>query len=68
MLHTIGTWWLHTLDPTDAERLAPALRAWGVPEHITLIGLPPGVALLKIADQQRPLVTTVRLAEAQEVA
>ena len=68
MLNTLGTWWLHTLDPADAGRLTPVLREWGVPEHITLTGLPPGVAVLKIADQKRPLVTTVRLAEPQEVA
>ncbi len=67
LLDTTGTWWLHTLDQADARRLEPLLRAWGVPAQLTLTGLPPGIALLKVAGRERPLVTTVRLTDPKEV-
>jgi hypothetical protein len=66
-LDTTGSWWLHRLDPADAARLEPWLRAWGVPGEPALTGLPPGIALLKLAGSQGPIVTTVRPADPEEV-
>jgi hypothetical protein len=67
LLDAIGTWWLHTLDPADAARLEPRLRAWGVPADLALTGLPPGIALLKLGGGPGPLVTTVRPVDSKEV-
>lgn len=58
LLAGAGTWWLHTLESGDVERLRAALRRLNVTADLPLAQLPSGVAVVKSISPTGAVVAT----------